>query len=217
MFDMPAEEKRHLSLDSLKFLQFEQVVLLGVLFTPVMSFRGTYKDFLEYIGIEVRDENIAKLKDALDFLSKENIFGIIKYDRTGTFIVGIHEDYDEQIGLTTERIRESKRIALENNLKGYKGWNDVLRVWMAIEVLSQGYSGADIYITNKIIKDMTGLDEKRITQIKKALINSDKLIGKIGFKVNQNGDIKCVGTSYKLNVIEGGNEGVSKEPEGFYF
>ena len=211
MFELPLQETRRLSFESLHFVAFEQVVLLGVLFQSGDAFHGNYNKFLEYVGITNRTENVKRLKEAIDFLVSKDILIFTPDDSApGWFVMAVKRSFQEEIGITMERVDECRKIADNAGLAGYKGWNDVLKIWLAIEFLSQGYQGEDTYITNGMIEDATGLDEKRIIQVKKALINSNKLLGDKGFRVNKNGDLRCMGTTYKLNIIEEGNGEVSQ-------
>ena len=65
--------------DSIAFPNWEFMVFLAIVTTPMIVFRGSYKDFLEYVQMKVTDNNLDNLKEALQSLADRDIISFIHH------------------------------------------------------------------------------------------------------------------------------------------
>ena len=61
-----------LSTKETQIIQFDFMVFLGIIMTPLQVFRGSYDDFLRYVQVVNNKENRDRLKKSLEALSDED-------------------------------------------------------------------------------------------------------------------------------------------------
>ena len=165
---MYEETKENISMESEMFntlVDWDFIVLLAILTTPLLVFRGNYTQFLEYVKIKSNPDNIQKLKDTLDDLSKKNI--ILYTLDTSTddeyFIASIYKKVENEMQIGIEMIKKCKELADKNNMQ-YNGWSKLLKTWLGVQILykRQPY-------TMKELSSVTGLSENTLRKCGKIL------------------------------------------------
>lgn len=150
-----------IQLENLAFNAF-----LGIIVKPMAIYRGTFKDFLNYIGVRATDNNVGALKIALQVLLEQGlIFGGIDKTDENWFHAGLYRAVEKKIGLDTAQIRKCREIADRENKQT---WVPILKTWVAIGMLSEGEQMKDHFVIQDII-DITGLSKYTITESTKLL------------------------------------------------
>lgn len=130
--------------DSICLPNWEFLVFLAIVTTPMIVFRGSYKDFLDYVQLKVSEANLRDLKDALKTLSDADIISYV-VDKTNEeyFIAGIYRKVEEEAKIGIEMVKECKRLQEENNMKSFV---PLIKVWLGVQVLidKQPYTMNDI-------------------------------------------------------------------------
>lgn len=144
-------------LDNWQFLAFVAIVT-----TPLKVFRGSYKDFLKYAGVNVTEENINILKLTLSALEEREIIIYIK-DKTDdnyfTATLVRKAEVEMQVGI--DMMRECKKIAKANNKRN---WIPLFKVWLAVLIMEEHQP-----FTNKELEEVTGMSEYTVRENKKLL------------------------------------------------
>lgn len=184
-----------MQLENLAFNAF-----LGVLVKPMGIYRGTFKDFLIYIGIRKPTENnINALKVALQLLLEQGlIFGGIDKTDTNWFHAGLYRAVEKQIGLDKEQIKKCREIA---EAEHKQSWIPIVKTWAAIGMLSEVENGKD-YFVNQDISDVTGLSLYSIREstklLKKYNIYKEEWAYSNGQLVDENGSVVKTDGYYRI-------------------
>jgi hypothetical protein len=184
-------EKMLISNDSLKLMNWEFMVFLALIMTPMLVFRGSFEDFLKYVEVPVTDANITQLKGALSNLEKQNYISY-NLDRTDNkyFVAAIYRKVEEEMQIGIGMIQDCKRLAKKHHKRS---WVPILKTWLGVEMLSknQPYTVEDL-------KAITGLSDYQIRESNKILKESNV------FKTSRAyaGYLMCIGTNVDLNVPE---------------
>lgn len=194
------EESKDMNLDkeSLSLDNWELNILLATLLTPMRIFRGTEKEFLEYLDVSIQTSNRKKIKEAIDSMVKKDY--ILKIEDKDILIITIKRQFELDLELKTDIVSKSKKIATKHNIRD---WQNVFKVWLSIKILCTTF---DTRITAKDITKSTGLTEKMINKCIKALekencINSKKIFAKIDTD-NGKSFVRCSGRIVNENAFE---------------
>lgn len=159
------EEKKEsivIGQDTIKLDNWQFLIFVAIVTTPLKVFRGSYKDFLLYTGINVSEENILTAQLALRALEQR---GIIMYviDRTDNnyFTATLVRKAEVEMQVGIDMIRDCKRIAEVNNKRS---WIPLFKTWLAIIIAEEHQP-----FTNKELEAITGLSEYTIRDNKKLL------------------------------------------------
>ena len=146
-------------------LDWDFIVVLAILTTPLLVFRGNYKQFLEYVKMDSGIHNINKLKEVLLDLQKRNIIMYIEDKSTdeGYFIISIVKKVENEMQIGMEMIKKCKELADANGMQ-YNGWTKLLKTWLGVQILykRQPY-------TMKELSSVTGLSENTLRKCGKIL------------------------------------------------
>jgi DNA-binding Lrp family transcriptional regulator len=133
-----------LSNESICLPSWEFLVFLAIVTTPMIVFRGSYKDFLNYVQLKPSEANLRDLKDALKTLSDSDVISYV-IDKTNEeyFIAGIYRKVEEEAKIGIEMVKECKRLQEINNMKSFI---PLIKVWIGTQVLidKQPYTMNDI-------------------------------------------------------------------------
>lgn len=151
----------------LRLMNWDFLAFLAIVISPLLTFRGSYKDFLKYIGVPTSAEHIKSIKEALKQL-EEREFIIYKEDTStdeGYFVAAIVRSAECNMKTGINMIRKCKEIA-ENNNK--RSWIPLLKVWIGVIEAEKNQP-----FTNEDIAKITGLSEYQIRESKKLLESND--------------------------------------------
>lgn len=155
-----------LSNESIKLPNWEFLVFLAIVTTPMIVFRGSYKDFLNYVDIKYSEPNIRDLKNALQTLSDRDVISYV-IDKTNNdyFMAGIYRKVEEDAKIGIEMVKECKKLQEKYNKKSVI---PLIKVWIGVQVLSehQPYKLEDLC-------DITGLSLSTVRENNKILESSD--------------------------------------------
>ncbi len=185
-----------LSTKETQIIQFDFMVFLGIIMTPLQVFRGSYDDFLRYVQVVNNKENRDRLKKSLEALSDEDYihYSIDKTDQN-YFFAGIYKKVEEEISVGISMIKECKVLAFKEKKRS---WVNLLKVWLGVKYLyiqdMQPYTVQDL-------SNLTGLSAYQVREAGKILekdnvFRSDKVYQSYR---------KCVGKNSTINILHEGN------------
>ena len=182
------EKLIRVDVDTLHLANFAFVVFLGVVATPQSIFRGTYVDFLRYLGYEPTAANILNLKGALnDLLDRRIIYGGTDPSNEDWFFAGLYRIIEEQMGAQISQIKICREIADKNNMQS-DGWVKLLKTLIGVSMVAE---------TQEVFKmstlaEYTGLTEAQLRRTHKLLQENN--IYKIDIQYNE-------GTFYRKGQV----------------
>lgn len=187
------EEDRDIYLadDMLKMLDWNLLVFVGICLTPLLTFRGSYDDFLRYAGLIPSAANIEALKKVLSEMDADYIGYYPDKTDDNYFTASLYRKVEKELKVPITRLRECRRIQMENHSRSFI---PILKVWMATEeaIEHQPYTINDL-------SEMTGLAPSTIKRVNKQLQDADVYISKKDY-----------------NPALGISRGVKSEMSGFY-
>ena len=87
-------------------------MFLTIVATPMLVFRGSYEDFLNYILLKSTSNNLKDLKQALQELSdREYISYTIDKTDNNYFVAALYRKREEQMYIGIEMVKICKQIA----------------------------------------------------------------------------------------------------------
>lgn len=190
-----------IQLEELTFRAF-----LGLLVRPELTYRGTYKDYMDYIGIKYTETRRKTLEAAFNTLARMGyLYGGPDSTDPEWFLIGLSRRCEKKIGVGVAKIKKCKELA-ENNKK--QSYVPLLKTWIAKDFLSD--ATGDI-VTRQQIADFTGLNLNQITESTKILVANNLIKEEIVYQViegEENGDL--VKRSHRLGSRSISN-GIYKE------
>lgn len=190
-----------LSAKQAQIMQFDFMVFLGIIMTPLQVFRGSYGDFLNYVQVQNNKDNREKLRKSLEILNEEDYIHY-KIDKTDEnyFFAGIYRKVEEEISVGIDMIKECKILALKEKKRS---WVNLLKVWLGVKYLYiqdlQPYTVQDLC-------NLIGLSAYQVREAGKVLekdnvFKSDKVYASYE---------RCIGKNSILNVLHEGNFDTNK-------
>ena len=151
--------------ESFKLMNWDFLVFLAIVTTPMLVFRGSYIEFLKYVEAPVSSGNIGLLKKALVELSKREFISYT-IDKTDSnyFIAGIYRKVEEEMHIGIEMIRTCKQLAEKYHKRS---WVPLLKTWLGVQMLSENQP-----YTVKELSAVTGLSAYQIRTSNEILIKS---------------------------------------------
>ena len=190
-----------LSTKEAQIMQFDFMVFLGIVMTPLQVFRGSYVDFLKYVQVQNNKQNRERLKQALKNLYEEDYIHY-RVDKTDQeyFFAGIYRKVEEEISVGISMIRECKMLAIKEKKRS---WVNLLKVWLGVKYL---YIQDIQHYTVMDLCSLTGLSAYQVRQAGKILekdnvFRSDKVYASYS---------RCLGKSSVLNILHEGNQDMDK-------
>ena len=177
-----------LSNESMEFPNWEFLVFLAIVTTPMIVFRGSYKEFLEYVQVKVTDSNIKNLKEALEGLADRDIISYM-VDKTDNeyFIAAIYRKVEEDMKIGIGMVKECKRLQEKYHKQSFI---PLLKTWLGVQILVENQP-----FTIKDIINTTGLSEYSVKESHKILKESEIYKSSKAFKsINC-----CAGMNTELN------------------
>lgn len=168
MFD-EVKNELYVPLESMQMSDLACFVLIGVAATPQGVFRGTRKEFLDYIGLSHSKKNIQLLNQVLNKIT--NVQGsplICRYDQD-YIIIYIGRQFEKQRMITINMLRACQEIAQKYNKQAMK-IIQLLKVWEAYKINEQ--NGVKP-LTDKNLQEYIDLSIKQIGDVRKLLEKED--------------------------------------------
>lgn len=176
--------------ESFKLMDWDFLVFLAIIITPMRVFRGTYEDLLRYIEIKVTNNNIFLVKHALSELKSK---GFINYEVDATtnenyIIAYIYRKVEQQMHIDADMIKVCKRLAEKYNKRS---WIPLLKTWLGIQIMYERQP----YTINDL-KRVTGLSDYQIRTSNQILKESHIYITSRAY----NCYCRCMGSYVDLNA-----------------
>lgn len=177
------------------------MVFIGIITCPFMSFRGTYKQFLEYVGIKNKDkENIQRLKDTFRELERNDYIYFVPDDS----VKGEEEEYfglfikrkaEVEMKIGIDMIQECIKIQKQNNMRS---WVPLLKTWLGLQLLvkDSGNSAEATLFTIDELSKTTGINRDMTIKCKKILESNNLYQLSRAYKNNH-----CMGQEVNLNIL----------------
>lgn len=176
--------------DSVSLPNWEFLVFLAIVTTPMIVFRGSYKDFLRYVQIAVNDTNIQHLKEALITLEGRDIISYV-VDKTNEdyFMAGIYRKVEEDMKIGIEMVKECKRLQEKYNKQSFI---PLLKTWLGVQMLVENQP-----FTTSDLMNITGLSEYAVKESHKILKESNIYKSSKAYR----NMICCKGMNIELNAF----------------
>lgn len=176
-------------------------IFLMIIISPMLVFRGSYRDLLKYMKINVTAANEKHVKKALESLFKKDyiMYTIDKTDNN-YFMAGLYRAVEKKYGLGISIVRRSREFAEKYHKQN---WGHILKVWGAVQFLSgEVDKGLREYYLVQDISNLTGLSKKQIYEINKILKAEDIYITKYKYEgINQRIGTVAILNEFKNSVI----------------
>lgn len=181
----------YVPIETLKMDTLACFVVLGVAATPQGVFRGTKKEFLDYIGLSHNAKNIELLSQVLNTFS--NIQGsplIYKQDQD-YIVLYIERQFEKQRIVTIKMLRACKEIVEKNNKQTIK----IIQLWKVWEAYKINEQKGVRPLTNKDLQNYIDLSIKQIGDARKILEKEDLInTTRVGTA------IQCYGHDYSTSA-----------------
>lgn len=145
---------------------FRFIVFLAIITTPMLTFRGTFSQFLNYIEVEDTKYNRKILKESFKDLVAANFIDYTEDNSTdeGYFLVWLPRKRELEMSLGIDMVRRCKKLGDEYHEK----MGDLIKVWTAM-----GYAYYNQPFTMGDLENLTGLSPYKIRKAKKILEGDD--------------------------------------------
>lgn len=189
---MYEETKDNFALDSASFAltNADFCCLVAIILTPMMVFRGSFKDFCHYMQINDSKENIAAIKEALTRLDSQDYINFVIDKTDNNYFAAIlyrKAEQDMQVGI--DMVKNCKKIADEHNKRS---WVPLLKTWLGVQLAAENQP-----FTIAELEAITGLSKYQITESKKLLESNDMFKTSKAYKSY----CRCVGQNVDLNAF----------------
>lgn len=177
-----------LSNESMEFPNWEFLVFLAIVTTPMIVFRGSYKEFLQYVQMKDSENNLKNLKEALEGLASRDII-VYMIDKTDEdyFIATIYRKIEEDMKIGIDMVKECKRLQEKYHKQSFI---PLLKTWLGVQILIENQP-----FVIKDIVNITGLSEYAVKESHKILKESEIYKASKAFKTIN----CCVGVNAELN------------------
>lgn len=177
-----------LSNESIEFPNWEFLVFLAIVTTPMIVFRGSYKEFLQYIQMKDSENNLKNLKEALEGLASRDII-VYMIDKTDEdyFIATIYRKIEEDMKIGIDMVKECKRLQEKYHKQSFI---PLLKTWLGVQILIENQP----FVIRDIV-NITGLSEYAVKESHKILKESEIYKASRAFKTIN----CCVGVNAELN------------------
>jgi hypothetical protein len=164
------------------------MVFLAIVTTPMIVFRGSYKDFLDYVQVKNTDANIIHLKEALTALAARDIISYM-IDKTNNnyFVATIYRKVEEDMKIGIDMVKECKKLQEKYKKQSFV---PLLKTWLGVQMLieNQPYTVKDLML-------IAGLSEYAVKESHRILRESNIYKSSKAYKsINH-----CVGMNTELN------------------
>lgn len=177
--------------ETAKLMNWEFLIFLAIIVTPMLVFRGSYEDFLRYAEIPINKTNINALKQGIAAL-EERKYIVVIYDED-CFTATLKRAIEKDMQINIKTIRLCKQIAEENHKRS---WIPLLKTYIGITMAIKKNESNIIKMAD--ICNLTGLSEYQIRESKKLLDGYDEYKLFTSKKVYLDTQI-CIGTQYNVN------------------
>ena len=174
--------------ESIHLMTWPFLVFLTIIATPMLVFRGSYEDFLNYIQLKITPENIEELKATLQELTdREYISYTIDKTDNNYFVAALYRKREEQMHIGIGMVKTCKEIA---DAAHKRSWVPILKTWIGMQMMAEKKT-----FKMDELRSATGLSAYQVNESKKLLEENEI------FKTTQvYADYQtCIGSAVELN------------------
>lgn len=147
---------------TISLANWDLLALVAICCTPMLVFRGSYREFLGYVEIGATAANIKALKLALiDLQNREYIMYQVDKTNEDYFMAGLYHAIEEELGVGISTIRQCKQLADKYHKHG---WLNIFKTYVGMQVLQENQP-----FTVAQLSEYTGLSEYMIRESTKIL------------------------------------------------
>ena len=155
----------YIPIETIKADDLACFVLIGIAATPQGIFRGSRKDFLDYIGLSHNKRNIDLLNEVLENFANKQGSPLVYQTDEDFIIVYIDRGFEQKQMLTISMLRGCQEIAQKYNKQAMKVIQ-LLKVWQAYRI--NEWKGVNP-LTDKDLQKYIDLSPKQIRDARKLL------------------------------------------------
>lgn len=147
------------------------MVFMGIVLCPMIVFRGTLDDFLQYVGVKVTAANKKLLKQSLVMLDQKDIIEY-RVDRTddNVFTASILAKVEKSLNIGVDMVQKCMQLQKDN---GMNSWVPLLKTWLGLQILLIDEQRR--FITMQQLSETTGINIKMLTKCKNILEKNNLL------------------------------------------
>lgn len=171
------------------------MVFIGIITCPFITFRGSYKDFLTYVGIKsLTQENVDRLKASLEEMHARNLI-MYSIDPTNHdyFWAGVYRKVETEMKIGIDMIQRCMKLQEENKMKS---WVPLLKTWLGLQIIVMN-EGKETF-TMAELEAVTGVNQKMLTKCKRILEGDNLFMTSRAYSI----DYFCKGQNINLNGLE---------------
>lgn len=176
-------------------IDWDFMVFIGIITCPLMVFRGTYEQFLEYVGIQNKNEqNIQRLKASFAALCSRGYIDYVLDTSTNEnyFVSYIKRKTENEMKVGIDMIQRCMKLQKENRMNS---WIPLLKTWLGLQLIAVDEDRKNF--TMRELEQLTGVNKKMLTKCKGILENDNLFQTSKAYITGC-----CVGQSIDMNGIE---------------
>ena len=147
---------------SLHLMTWPFLVFFAIVTTPMLVFRGSYEDFLNYVQLKVSKDNLEALEDTLEYLLEEEYISYT-IDKTNNnyFVAAVYRQREEQMHIGIGMVKICKQIA---DAAHKRSWVPLLKTWIGMQMMAEKKM-----FKREELAEATGLSLYQVDECKKLL------------------------------------------------
>lgn len=176
-------------------IDWDFMVFIGIITCPLMVFRGTYSQFLDYVGIQSKSEqNILRLKESFAALKESGYIDYVLDNSTKEdyFVSFIKRKTETDMKVGIDMIQRCMKLQKENRMTS---WVPLLKTWLGLQLIAVDDKRKNF--TMKELEMLTGVNKKMLTKCK-GILEGDNLFQTS--KAYTTGC--CIGQNIDMNGLE---------------
>lgn len=197
-----SKEEICIPFDSIKMDSLACLIIIGIAATQFYVFKGTRKEFLDYLGLPHSKRNIELLNQTLKTYGNKQGYPLIISEEGQRIIISFEEMYEKQQILTKSMLIQCREIARKYNKQAIKVVQ-LIKVWQAYRI--NQYKGVNP-LTDDDLQKYIDLSKSQILDAKKMLVKENIIkLDRVGTP-----DVR-IGTFVSSNVYYDNKRQVIKE------
>lgn len=194
-------------------IDWDFMVFLGIVTCPMLIFRGTSHQFLDYVGIKHKTaDNVKRLHETFNRMKEQ---GYIMYEEDPTtdedyFWVAVYRSTELDMKIGIDMIQTCMKLQKENNMNS---WVPLLKTWVGMQLLTFDKDrqditkGDDVIITLEELSQVTGVNNKMLTKCKKILEANELFQSSRAYS----GRYRCIGQKISLDGTKHSYSGLASK------
>ena len=184
-------------------VDWDFMVFLGIITTPMRIFRGSICNLLHFLGVENKGEaNQMRLKAAIRALEEKGLIRVFEDNTTDEiwYSIWIVKSVEEGMKISIEMIQRCMKLQKENHMAS---WVPLLKTWVGLQFLAfdKDRQNEKVLFTMDELHMITGVNKNMLNKCKKILAGDNLFQTSRVFK-NHSDSVKCIGQKIDLNGIE---------------